>query len=297
LIFARCEACARRDALAHQLVADHRGLSRRFGIDSAEHRLSCALDVLAILSLGSRPIRNPNPDTLSERQALALIRHLAIPGAACRWMSKFVPIMSADADTSTCSPSAWSHVRLSQRRAIRDGYAKLLRERVAASAPAVKISPPPIDKEDISPHNEAPIPAGCLFCGAATQTMSAVGVEKLGGRSAAAREVWKLHKIASEQLGGRPSPMILVGHLCKICDASVSFVGAVGASSLERALTASLCPDLIGKLAYGQLRLQGLQGWAVVAFENAETSPNERRWEHLPDLAELPSKLRSALGG
>jgi hypothetical protein len=50
-------------------------------------------------------------------------------------------------------------------------------------------------------------------------------------------------------------------------------------------------------LQYGQIRIQRLVGWGVVAFENAETSPNERPWEHLPDLAELPSKLTSALGG
>jgi hypothetical protein len=173
------------------------------------------MDALAILSLGSKPIRNPNPETMSERQALALIRHLTIPGANARWASRLVPIMAADASSGTCAPSSWAHVRMGQRQALRTGYAAVLRERIAASAPAVKISPPPIDHEDVGPHNEVPVAGGCLLCGVGHQVLPAKAVEQLGGRSAAAREIWTMWKITTEQLGGRSSPMTLAGFCCK----------------------------------------------------------------------------------
>jgi hypothetical protein len=81
----------------------------------------------------------PHPTEVSEVEALALIRHLTIPGANARWASRLAPIMAAGAGPNTCSPSAWAHVKMGRRATLSDGYAAVLRERVAASAPPVKM--------------------------------------------------------------------------------------------------------------------------------------------------------------
>jgi hypothetical protein len=95
----------------------------------------------------------------------------------------------------------------------------------------------------------------------------------------------------------RIAPVILVGHTCLVCEEAIIHTGAVGPSALERSLVAHLVPDLVGKLGWGSLEAGGLHGWAIVAFENEDTPPNQRPWMHLGDFEELPGKLRSALGG
>jgi hypothetical protein len=77
--------------------------------------------------------------------------------------------------------------------------------------------------------------------------MPAIEVEKLG-RSAAARHLWALRRTTTKALGGKPSPVLIVGHLCQVCDEAVTHVGSVGPSSLERALVTHLVPKLVGKL-------------------------------------------------
>jgi hypothetical protein len=146
-------------------------------------------------------------------------------------------------------------------------------------------------------HNEAPIEPGCLLCGVGYQVLPAKMVEQLGGHSAASREIWTMWKITLEQMGGRSSPVTLVGHLCRICDAAVSHVGAMGPTALERALVAHIASDQLGMLGYESARIQGLVGWGVAAYGDSSTLPAEKAFAHLPDLGELPGKLRSVLGG
>jgi hypothetical protein len=70
IAFARCRDCAERDSLATQLVAEHRSLPRRFGTESAVHRLSCALDGLGCARDGLSTHQEPSSDrTLRARSA------------------------------------------------------------------------------------------------------------------------------------------------------------------------------------------------------------------------------------
>lgn len=57
IAFTRCTGCARRDALARQVVTETNGLSRRFPPDFAQQWLSAALDALMILGQGPAPFR------------------------------------------------------------------------------------------------------------------------------------------------------------------------------------------------------------------------------------------------
>jgi hypothetical protein len=248
----------------------------------------------AVLGMGSAPIKNPHPTELSEPEALALIRHLAIPGSAARWSARFTPYLAADASTGTCAPSSWAQVRMGQRQALRTGYAAVLRERIAASAPAVKVSPPPIDKDDIG-HNEAPVAGGCLLCGIKQQTLPAKAVEQLGGRSSSASQIWAMWKITPEQMGGKARPVTLVGFLCKIYSAAVTQVGALGPTALERALVAHIAPISSGCLA--TTRWPSRPGG--LGSGRSSRQPDRPIGEAvLPSRHPgVPSKLRSALGG
>jgi len=127
----RCRDCESMRQLADAIVTDHLGLAARLGRDSAKHRLECALGGLAVLGL---PVTAPT----TEAEALALIRHLGVPGHTTRWLSRFTPTLAADAQLNTCSPHPWAHVRIGQRAALRQGYAALLKERVASGGPPVR---------------------------------------------------------------------------------------------------------------------------------------------------------------
>jgi hypothetical protein len=101
-----------------------------------------------------------------------------------------------------------------------------------------------------------------LICGLSVQTMPAIEVEQLG-RPAAARKLWKLTRTSTKALGGRPSPVMLVGHLCQVCDEAVTKTGSIGPSALERALVAHLTPSGLGKLGYDLLQISGVMGWGA----------------------------------
>ena len=68
----------------------------------------------------------------------------------------------------------------------------------------------------------------------------------------------------------------------------------MGPTALEQALVASLAPNGIGKLPYGQFSMNGLVGW-VALRATREVPPNTAPWEHLGDLAELKQQLGAAL--
>lgn len=93
----------------------------------------------------------------------AMLRHLAVPEARPAGRPRFTPIVGTDTRLDTCSPWPWAHVRLGQPRGIREGYAALLRERVARTAP-----PRPV-----------PAPStACLRCGVATVLVSALDLAR-----------------------------------------------------------------------------------------------------------------------
>ena len=120
------------------------------------------------------------------------------------------------------------------------------------------------------------------------------------GRDQIARDLWT----------PRRTP-ISSGYLCQICAEAVAHVGSIGPSALERALVAHLAPEGIGKLDYGQLRVDDLIGWGGLASRARLAQlahpaggidvcvpvpgPNTRPWEHLPDLTALSEQLRRRL--
>jgi hypothetical protein len=91
-----------------------------------------------------------------------------------------------------------------------------------------------------------------------------------------------------------------------LCDLDRASLQAVRRSSephrrnrtqlLERALVAHLCPDRLSHLGFGH-EVSGLHGWAIIAWNDPSIPPSEKPFDFLPDIAELPGKLRSALGG
>jgi hypothetical protein len=85
------------------------------------------------------------------------------------------------------------------------------------------------------------------------------------GRANVARDLWTPKRTGASQLGGGASPTQVAGHLCTTCADAVEAVGSIGASALERALVAALVPSGIGKLSYGNLRVDGLFGWGALA--------------------------------
>ena len=135
---------------------------------------------------------------------------------------------------------------------------------------------------------------GCLYCGVRAQTIGAGQVEQLGGRRNAARQIWSLRRSSPQALGGQPSPKILIGHLCVVCNDAVVAVGTLGPTSLERALVAHLAPQGIGKLGYDNFSLSGLIGWGVISA-TSDVPPNSEPFAHLGDLDELRRRLSAAL--
>jgi hypothetical protein len=186
-----------------------------------------------------------------------------------------------------------------KRVELRQAYASLLRERVARNAPAVPIPPPRVAYLTF----EIPIERGCLFCGVSHKMVPAVVVAREGLQSVA-RDLWTPKRTGTQRLGGQPSPQQLSGHLCRVCADAVEHVHSVGPSALERALVVALVPEKLGRLSWGNLRVDGLIGWAVLVTRARQQNPpapdpapNSRSWEHLADISEMSDELRTALGG
>lgn len=80
-----------------------------------------------------------------DREGLDTVaRRLTQLGASARWQARFVPVIIPEANSNTCAPHPWAHLMIGQRRALRQAYRALLKERMARSAPAVPVPPPRI---------------------------------------------------------------------------------------------------------------------------------------------------------
>jgi hypothetical protein len=243
----------------------------------------------------------------------ALAKRLGLPRLVLqRW---FVPVVDLpdriDATPAIASGDLlrgdrrypWAHLKIGQRADLRQAYATLLRERVARNAPAVPIPPPRVTDDRVGASLVIPIEGGCLFCGVSNQLVPAVTVAREGPLSVA-RDLWTPKRTGTQQLGGQPSPQQLSGHLCRSCSEAVDHVGAVGPTALERALVSALMPEGVGKLAHGNLTVDGLVGWGALVARAQQGSPpgqpaprpNTRPWEHLGDLGQISTQLARRLG-
>ena len=127
---------------------------------------------------------------------------------------------------------------------------------------------------------EIPITQGCLICGVGHQLASAVLVAQQG-----------LHSPQQQ----------LSGYLCRSYSEAVEHSHAMGATALMRALVASLTPQGVQHLGWGQLRVDGLIGWgAIVALARQQDKPDPKAnavsWSHLGNVDALKEQLSAALG-
>lgn len=255
-----CSECRSRHELASLLVTGKP--NGRDGTVTTD-RLGAALDALAILG---KPMPKQG-DSIG-----TLMRHLTTPGSLARWAARYAPMWSRGAKADERNAEAWAHVSDEQRRALREGYSRVLAERVAASAPPVALTPPPAEE-----GKGSPVEGGCLFCGVPAVAMDAQRVVARGGTEQARAEVWTPTSADATALGGRSSGR-LRGHLCPSCADSKQAVGSVGPNALERAYTRHMRTigrgDDLPSLAPGE-HLSGLSAWAVTA-----RTENREPWEH-----------------
>jgi hypothetical protein len=259
--------------------------------------LGGALD--ALLFVNARLIETGEVATFDDLSLRALVRHLGQPGAQARWANR------DEVEPGTCSPHSFAHVKMGQRRQLRNGYALWLKERTARHAPPVKISPPPVTDTRSGSARLVLIEAGLFVCGVGHQVVPAVEVAQQG-RMNIARDLWKPLRTHATQLGGGQSSVELSGYLCRICSTALEQSHSVGLGpmALERCLVAHLCPDLLGKLAYGTLIVvNGLAGWSTLVARahrgnspSQPVRPNAKPWEHLGDLDVVRKQLRLRLG-
>lgn len=271
----RCADCRALRDRARALLDAHPSVRARLG-NIADERTEAALCGLALL-------RVPLPESATEADLSALLRHLARPGAAVRWESGARPGKSAH--------RPWSHVRESARADLRAAYATLLRYRLSAGSPDLSLTPPTVRFWE----PDVPVPGGCLLCGVGAVTVTAAQVARLGGREAAQRAAWRPLSAPPVSIGGPRAPVRLAGHACPPCSEALASVGAVGPTALERALAEHL-PDaaaqrLRAALAQTVGTVPGLVGWGALVYAarrrgTAPPRPNAEPWGHL-DLSEL----------
>ena len=232
----------------------------------------------------------------------ALIRRLGHLGATARWISRFVPVMTPEADPRTCTRS-FAHLMPGKRQTLRGAYATLLKERTARNAPPVPIPRPRVAYL----ASEIPIGAGgCLFCGVGHQSVSAVTVAR-EGRENVARDVWTpkrgagdrtaaRQRLSPDQLSGVPLPGLSVPTLwaCACHRTDRPRMGPGGRARTREG----------GVPAYGDLAVDGLvgsgdsgaQGRAGRSRGARDPRPGTRPWQHLGDLEALSEQLGVALG-
>lgn len=291
-VLTRCDDCQEMRRRAQEIVGAHPGLAGQVGPELAVERVESVLMVLGLLGVA---LLGPE---VADRDLGLHLRHLDQAGSSVAWQGRAVAEM--------CNPYPFAHVRQNERRRLRAAYAGLLRERVALTAPQVALPPP---RPEPGPASTIFAAGGCLLCGLAAQTLPTEAVARLGGRQKASREVWADCLTRPESLGGRPSPMLVSGHLCRVCADAAATAGAFGPTALILALTHALAPDAAPRLgsepadrlalAPGQLR-----GWGALVAEaerrhQPAPPPGHTRWAHLGTPAELDrlaADLRRTLG-
>jgi len=272
--FGRCSACTQRADRARSLLTAHPSIAGRLG-NVAAHRLACALDAVAALGLDLGEL----PED-SEALLWPLMEHLAGPGSAAGWVSRFSPTWHSGADPDLCNPRPWSHVGGDSRDSLGRGYARVLVARVALSAPPVRLGPPLVDA---SLADAVAVEGGCLMCGVVAITLSAAVVVRLGGRHGAARQVWRP---ATQTVPG--SVDTLAGYLCPPCE-DARGDGAVGTTAAAKAFLAHV--EVTDPTAAEQLRgsvLDGadLPGYGDLVYVARRTGragpvPSTEPWAHV----------------
>lgn len=273
LLLTRCDDCQEVHRRAQAIVKAHPGLAGQLGPDLAVERVESVLVALGLLGQTL-----PGPEVRPGDLGLHL-RHLDQAGSSVTWQGR--------AAAGMCNPYPFAHVRLSERRRLRAAYAGQLRERVALTAPPVKVPPPPLEGPATATATPTSTARGCLFCGLGHLVLPADQVQRLGGRTAASRSMWTLVLTHTDALGGRFSPARIEGYLCPRCNDAVQEEGAVGPTSLTRAMLGALAADAdqTRREKAERLRDESLDvrpiGWGALAVRDQTVQPNSRPWEHI----------------
>lgn len=268
-VLTRCDDCQAVHRRAQAIVKAHPGLAGQRGPDLAVEGVESVLVALGLLG------QTLPGHEVADRDLGLHLRHLDQAGSSVTWQGRAV--------AERCNPYPFAHVRLSERRRLRAAYAGLLRERVALTAPPVKVPPPPLGGP-ATPTAEA---RGCLFCGLGHLVLPAAQVQHLGGRAAVSRSLWTLVLTHTDALGGQLSPSRIEGYLCPRCNDAVQEEQSVGPTSLTRALLDALTisDDLHTRETAEKLRTEGADvrpvGWGALAARDSGRVPNIEPWEHM----------------
>ena len=122
LTLTRCDDCQQVNRRARAVVDAHPGLAAQRGPELALENVEAVLVALGLLG---QP--EPGPDVAGSELAL-LLRHLDRVGSAMTWQGRLV--------AGRCTRYPFAHVRLGDRRRLREAAAWLLRERVSLTAPS-----------------------------------------------------------------------------------------------------------------------------------------------------------------
>ena len=147
--------------------------------------MNCALDALSFLA----PRTVEHMVSIDPPGLVSLVRTLAHLGATARWIYRFLPMMTPEADPRTCSPYPFAHLMPGARQQLRTAYATLLKERVARTAPPVLLPPPRVTDLGNAASPLIPIEAGCLICGIGSQEVSAAAVAREGREQVFAKQL------------------------------------------------------------------------------------------------------------
>lgn len=263
LDFAACLACVDRHIEAARVLAAHRSIRARFGTDNAQHRLSAAFDVCAVLGVRV-------PARLAENRDLTvnMIMMLTEAGVGARWTSMFVPIVTGEAGTSQCAPEPWAHVSAEWRRELRAAFARVLAFRFAQSQPDQAVP--------------CPDPGGCMLCGVGAVEMPATRVAVLGGVEGAATFAWTARSVVPSSIGGKALRGRVDGYTCPTCERAVTEAGSFGIAAMGKSLAEHL--DQAGKPEQAKrvrsaVRLDELSG--LVAHGVGGGRSSREPWEHV----------------
>jgi len=260
------------------LADTHRWLGARVGPQVAVERLVGVL--VALERLG----RTLPTGTVPDRELDRLTRHLAVPGLSQCWSGRV-------SGSSTGHERSWQHLGEEDGERLRTAYAEMLAEKVAQNRPPERLAPPPLGP---SPSSTLRVEGGCLLCGVGTVEVSAIRIQREGGRDFASRAVWTERTVAVDQLG--PSgPERVKGHLCPACLGAVERGHSMGPTAHSTALVAHL--QSVGSAEAERLRdedpvtgaqeaLNGVRTYGGIWYAarragRPEPAPNPTPWAHM----------------
>lgn len=253
-----CAACSRAQEQVARIVAAHPALVASRGPGGAQRVVANVVTALAVIA---QPL--PRAD-VPDADLASLVHHLSAPG------SRLAARLHVS-QPGEVAPYPFAYLDQAAVEEVRAAYGGYLHERVARSAPPVRLTP-----------SEGSARPGCLACGAGWVVVPAARVAR-DGRDAVRSQVWRYLVVGVSALGGT-GPETLKGHLCPACASAVESVGSVGPSALARAWVAYLRSHGAQQVALAVEQaerdggLRGLVGWGSLA---AGTPPNTVPWAHI----------------